>query len=116
LVARELALDELGFESVDPITLAGHVAAAPVAIREGVLGVRALAREAARLAGTHWGVIKKNLVEPVEAMSDSEREALGVAPTGGVSGTGLEHTSRLSQERYAHPLVLMKTANQGESK
>lgn len=64
-----------------------------------------LARAVAWLAGVHWGVIGKNLVEPVASLSPEQREKLGVAPTGGVSGTGLEHTDRLRAERLTHPLA-----------
>ena len=115
LVARELGIgDDLW--SVEPDALAERFEAAPLAIRDGVLAARALARETARMAGTHLGAIRKNLVEPVETMSQAERDRLGVAPTGGVSGTTLGHTFDLGKKRWAHPLVRMPVASRGEGK
>ncbi|MGE3249884.1 MAG: monodechloroaminopyrrolnitrin synthase PrnB family protein [Hyphomonadaceae bacterium] len=64
-----------------------------------------LSRATAMLVGVHWGAINKNLTEPVAKLSDEERTKLGVAPTGGVSGTGLRHTDELRKERQAHFLA-----------
>lgn len=110
-LADDLQLPNDKLWTIEPEVLAKLLETASPALLQAALAVGALLRETARMTGIHLGAINQNLVKPVAAMNEADRNKLGVAPTGGVSGTALSHTFDLVLKRRAHPLLRLSVGS-----